>query len=133
MRPLPVAAVLKMVLLQARLQVSSLLTATIRRCYSNGQSGMMGSVQGAVNVFDRKAKRLQRNRAAMADDAATYDYLRDEVSHHCMWVCRCLLKGILKHHTMIMFHFLHTITPSHPHRLPPTLSIECRTSLDSSL
>ena len=34
---------------------------------------------GGMNVFDRRAKRLQKNRAAMAPDAATYDYIRDEV------------------------------------------------------
>ena len=33
-----------------------------------------------MNVFDRNAKRLQKNRAASAPDAATYDYLRDEVA-----------------------------------------------------
>ena len=34
---------------------------------------------GRMNVFDRRTKRLQKNRAAMAPDAATYDYIRDEV------------------------------------------------------
>ncbi len=34
---------------------------------------------GVVNIFDRQAKRKQKNRAALAEDAATYDYLRDEV------------------------------------------------------
>ena len=43
------------------------------RHYSNGG-------QGGMNVFDRKAKRLQKNRAAVAPDAATYDYLKDEVA-----------------------------------------------------
>ena len=33
-----------------------------------------------MNVFDRKAKRLQRNRAALREDIAVYDYLKDEVS-----------------------------------------------------
>ena len=33
-----------------------------------------------MNVFDRKAKRRQKNRAAMAEDVAVYDYLRDEVT-----------------------------------------------------
>ena len=35
-----------------------------------------------MNVFDRKAKRLQKNRAAAAANAATYDYLKDEVASH---------------------------------------------------
>ena len=42
-----------------------------RRWYAAGPGGM--------NVFDRQTKRLQKNRAAMAPDAATYDYIRDEV------------------------------------------------------
>ena len=42
-----------------------------RRWYAAGPGGM--------NVFDRRTKRLQKNRAAMAPDAATYDYIRDEV------------------------------------------------------
>ena len=33
-----------------------------------------------MNVFDRKAKRKQKNRAALAADVAVYDYLKDEVS-----------------------------------------------------
>ena len=32
-----------------------------------------------MNVFDRAAKRRQKNRAAASPDAATYDYLRNEV------------------------------------------------------
>ena len=32
-----------------------------------------------MNVFDKLTKRLQKNRAAMAPDAATYGYIRDEV------------------------------------------------------
>ena len=42
-----------------------------RRWYAAGPGGM--------NVFDRRTKRLQKNRAAIAPDAATYDYIRDEV------------------------------------------------------
>ena len=34
-----------------------------------------------MNVFDRKAKRLQRDRAAMAEDHNVYDYIKDEVFH----------------------------------------------------
>ena len=39
-----------------------------------GPSGDRG-----MNVFDRKAKRWHKNRAAMAPDADTFDYLRYEV------------------------------------------------------
>lgn len=35
---------------------------------------------GAVNVFDRNAKRLQRNRAANGENPEMYDYLKDEVA-----------------------------------------------------
>ncbi|KAK7468204.1 hypothetical protein BaRGS_00036565 [Batillaria attramentaria] len=34
-----------------------------------------------MNVFDRKAKRLQRDRAAQADDHNVYDYLKDEFGY----------------------------------------------------
>lgn len=34
---------------------------------------------GVVNVFDRSTKRKQKNRAAVASDADTYDYLKDRV------------------------------------------------------
>ena len=47
------------------------MLAGTKRWYATGPGGM--------NVFDRRAKRLQKNRAAMAPDAATYDYIRDEV------------------------------------------------------
>lgn len=47
----------------------------VRRLYSNGGGGGM-------NVFDRKAKRWHKNRAAMSPDADTFDYLRDEVTHY---------------------------------------------------
>ncbi|XP_033639668.1 arginine-hydroxylase NDUFAF5, mitochondrial-like [Asterias rubens] len=33
-----------------------------------------------LNVFDRKAKRMQKDRAALAEDAHVYDYLKDEVA-----------------------------------------------------
>ena len=33
-----------------------------------------------ANVFDRNAKRLQRNRAALADDSRDYDYLKIEIA-----------------------------------------------------
>lgn len=35
---------------------------------------------GAVNIFDRTAKRIQRNRAASGDNPELYDYLKDEVA-----------------------------------------------------
>ena len=41
-------------------------------------------------MFDRYTKRLQKNRAAVAPDVATYDYIRDEVVY-CAYVCIDLL------------------------------------------
>ena len=35
-----------------------------------------------MNVFDREAKRRQKNRAAASPDAETYDYLRNEAREH---------------------------------------------------
>lgn len=32
-----------------------------------------------MNVFDRKAKRIQRDRAAMAENHQVFDYIKDEV------------------------------------------------------
>lgn len=32
-----------------------------------------------INIFDRKTKRLQRKRAAAAEDVNVYDYLKDEI------------------------------------------------------
>ena len=43
----------------------------IWRCISNG---------GSVNVFDRKIKRLQKNRACMKEQPETYDYLKDAIA-----------------------------------------------------
>lgn len=34
-----------------------------------------------MNVFDREAKRIQRNRAAMAKDVEVYDYLKEEIGY----------------------------------------------------
>ena len=56
----------------------SLGISQVRR-YSSGRGQMGQSGSGPMNVFDRGAKRRQKNRAAVADDVATYDYLRDEV------------------------------------------------------
>ena len=44
------------------------------RCFSARRQD-----ESTMNVFDRKAKRRQRNRAALAEDVAVYDYLKDEV------------------------------------------------------
>ena len=38
------------------------------------------SSPGAVNVFDRNAKRIQKNRACTVDNPGLYDYLKDAVA-----------------------------------------------------
>jgi len=35
----------------------------------------------SINIFDRQAKYLQRERAARAPDVAVYDYLKEEVGY----------------------------------------------------
>lgn len=46
----------------------------IRRCFSTRRQD-----ETIMNVFDRKAKRRQKNRAALSENIAVYDYLKDEV------------------------------------------------------
>ena len=46
----------------------------IRRCFSTRRQD-----ETIMNVFDRKAKRRQKNRAALSENVAVYDYLKDEV------------------------------------------------------
>lgn len=45
------------------------------RCYSARRTD-----EEVMNVFDRKAKRRQKNRAALAENVGVYDYLKDEVA-----------------------------------------------------
>ncbi|CAH3133998.1 unnamed protein product [Pocillopora meandrina] len=54
---------------------SLLRCSSLQRCFSSRRQD-----ETIMNVFDRKAKRRQKNRAAMAEDVAVYDYLRDEVA-----------------------------------------------------
>ncbi|XP_031562215.1 arginine-hydroxylase NDUFAF5, mitochondrial-like isoform X2 [Actinia tenebrosa] len=46
----------------------------LRRLYSS-----MREQDNIMDVFDRKVKRIQRNRAAMREDVALYDYVKDEI------------------------------------------------------
>ena len=63
--------------------VSLLRQPRLCRCFSARRQD-----EATMNVFDRKAKRKQRNRAALAEDVAVYDYLKDEVrrQRHCLFV-----------------------------------------------
>lgn len=47
---------------------------------TRGMATQAGEDQKAMNVFNRNAKRLQRDRAAAADDARDYHYLHGEVA-----------------------------------------------------
>ncbi len=59
----------------------SLCGTPVRRRWLTSSSFLSQDGQGAVNIFDRATKRKQKNRAAIADDVVTYDYLRDEVGY----------------------------------------------------
>ena len=48
---------------------------TSTRCLCSG-----ARPETVMNVFDRKAKRTQRNISALNEDYELYEYLRDEVS-----------------------------------------------------
>lgn len=39
----------------------------------------MRNQDNVMDVFDRNVKRIQRNRAALKEDVALYDYVKDEV------------------------------------------------------
>lgn len=43
-------------------------------------SRFLRNYSGAANIFDRNTKRLQRSRAALAEDSRDYDFLKNEVA-----------------------------------------------------
>lgn len=49
------------------------------------------STQGVMNVFDRQAKRLQRNRTALTEDYQVFNYLKDEVFHYDAILCMIVI------------------------------------------
>ena len=70
--------------------VRSLAHAQFRRGFaaiSSAPSPARGPTLGTFQVFDRNAKRMQKNRAAIRDDgvpSTTVNYLRDEVADRLM-------------------------------------------------
>jgi len=50
-----------------------------QRCMYHS-SASRGKEQGPMTVFDRQAKRLQRDRAAAAPDTRDYDYIHREIA-----------------------------------------------------
>ncbi|KAK3747315.1 hypothetical protein QZH41_016945, partial [Actinostola sp. cb2023] len=59
-----------------RIAVPRISCSSLRMTYSS----LGHQDDNVMNVFDRKAKRLQRNRAALREDIAVYDYLKDEIA-----------------------------------------------------
>ncbi|KAK7103785.1 arginine-hydroxylase NDUFAF5, mitochondrial-like [Littorina saxatilis] len=59
---------------------------TCCRCASTSSAGSNPAstkrpAETVMNVFDRRAKRMQRDRAAVAEDHEVYDYLKDEFGY----------------------------------------------------
>ena len=50
----------------------------VRLAAAVGSKALHGN--GPLDVFDRQAKRRQKNRASLAHNASTYDYIKDEVA-----------------------------------------------------
>ncbi|XP_077997022.1 arginine-hydroxylase NDUFAF5, mitochondrial-like [Glandiceps talaboti] len=57
------------------LQRTNIAMSCVRLMHPGNPKG-----EAIMNIFDRNAKRLQRNRAAVLEDAHVYDYLKDEVA-----------------------------------------------------
>ncbi|KAK7054105.1 S-adenosyl-L-methionine-dependent methyltransferase [Favolaschia claudopus] len=62
-----------------------MLRSLIRRAaVSSGSSPVNPHTLGPFQVFDRDAKRMQKDRAALRDDSRTVDYVREEVADRMM-------------------------------------------------
>lgn len=48
--------------------------SSLKRCFATQNPDTM-----IMNVFDRKAKRLQKDRTALMKDYKVYDYIKEEV------------------------------------------------------
>ncbi|XP_076463601.1 arginine-hydroxylase NDUFAF5, mitochondrial-like [Babylonia areolata] len=53
----------------------------IHRCSSSSTPARGRPQETVMNVFDRKAKRVQRDRSALAEDHEVYDYIKDEFGY----------------------------------------------------
>jgi hypothetical protein len=73
------------------LKSSSVTPAICELCgkpkFKMTQMKFASTAHDSLNVFDRNAKRLQRNRAASAENYKVYDYLKDEVSMFYIICC----------------------------------------------
>lgn len=80
----------------------SVVTYSMYRCFASKQENIM-------NVFDRKAKRKQKNRASMAEDYHVYEYLKEEVI--CL-LARLVNDSLIYHIIWSLLTFLVIATPS---------------------
>jgi NADH dehydrogenase [ubiquinone] 1 alpha subcomplex assembly factor 5 len=62
--------------------IQSITRSRLLKAVTNGKSWTFtrSKSDSAVNVFNRQAKRLQKNRAALLPNTDDYDYLKDEVA-----------------------------------------------------
>ncbi|KAK7866434.1 hypothetical protein R5R35_008961 [Gryllus longicercus] len=59
---------------------SSVLPKSLRRIHVYNSSRQIKAPEGSVlNIFDRKAKQLQKERAAISSEVELFDYLKEEV------------------------------------------------------
>ena len=56
----------------------SLITGCMYKCFNRHRSS---KPEQTVNIFNRKAKRMQRDRSALNKDYMVFEYLREEVSY----------------------------------------------------
>lgn len=54
-------------------------TTALRAISTSRVNTKLKNDAGSINIFDRNTKRLQRQRAAIAEDVNLYDYLKDEI------------------------------------------------------
>ena len=58
-----------------------LLSIQSRRCFHSSSHRLARQETNIMNVFDRRAKALQRERAAIREDVESFDYLKEELGY----------------------------------------------------
>lgn len=48
-------------------------------CRHLSSTASLGKQENIMNVFDRKAKRIQKNRTALMENYTVFEYIREEV------------------------------------------------------
>ena len=69
------SVLLKQGVAKCRISWMPKVNTAMRRLYATS------SGESVLNVFDRKAKRQQRNRSAFLENYSVYDYVKEEVSY----------------------------------------------------